>query len=169
MSLYELYGYTSESASYLCEDYPYGRVERCRIRYWIETDPKKGTRFVSQTEHPRTKRWNNPKRSTYSKVAGAMYLDAANHVQYRSVHEYTNEHEALTFAQDFPQTIAADTSKSLLVWASMKAKFSRKMSTGEAYFTVNKVRQETSDAEKERHAKEADVWESVVRVIKGET
>jgi hypothetical protein len=50
------------------DNYPYGFNQRTKIRYWIETDKKKGDRFISQTLNPKTNVWNKPKKSTYSEI-----------------------------------------------------------------------------------------------------
>jgi hypothetical protein len=42
----------SPETAYLVSDYPYGFRLRCKIRYWLEHHPKRGTRFVSQTTNP---------------------------------------------------------------------------------------------------------------------
>ena len=83
---------SSESA-YVVADYPYGFRLRCQIRYWLDVNPKRGVRFMSQTSNPRiTDRlvWNKPKASTYSLFGGAMYLDANGHVQHAGLTEYTD-------------------------------------------------------------------------------
>ena len=61
-----LVGHVSPETAFVVDDYPYGFRLRTEIRYWIETKPKKGQRFVSQTLNPKTGRWNKPKASTYS-------------------------------------------------------------------------------------------------------
>lgn len=52
-------------------DYPYGFRLRTSMRVWFEHDVKKGMRICQQTQDPRTGRWNNPKKSTYS---GALVM-----------------------------------------------------------------------------------------------
>jgi hypothetical protein len=96
-----LYGHTSQETAYMIEDYPYGRTLRCRRRVWIEYSPKHGFRFVSQTEHPTTKRWNKPHTSTYVETAACMYLDEQGHVAWTGVGIYTDTVEALDFAITF--------------------------------------------------------------------
>ena len=44
-----LYGHTSPETAYLVADYPYSFKLRCRIRYWIESDPK---RMVAEASAP---------------------------------------------------------------------------------------------------------------------
>src|SRR5689334_7409438 len=69
-----LAGHVDPDSAYLVDDYPYGRVLRCRIRCWIEDDIRRSDhagwqRFVSQTTNPRRpgQPWNNPKASTYAR------------------------------------------------------------------------------------------------------
>jgi len=88
-----LNGHTDQESAHLVADYPYGRVLRCKIRYWIETAEKgaaKGqSRFVSQTTNPKVAGtvWNKPKASTYAQVA-VMYLDGKDHVQWWGASDY---------------------------------------------------------------------------------
>lgn len=91
-----LNGHISAETAYLVDDYPYGRVLRCKIRYWIETaekGAKKGQqRFMSQTTNPKLAgdQWNKPKGGTYSGLV-IMYLDAENgHVQGHHVDAWVN-------------------------------------------------------------------------------
>jgi len=74
-----LYGHDSRETAYQVDSYPYGRL-RCKIWFWLETSDKKGTRFYSQTENPKNGRMNAHKYSTYSILAGNMYLDENDHV-----------------------------------------------------------------------------------------
>jgi hypothetical protein len=36
-----LVGHVDADTAYVVDDYPYGRVLRCRIRYWIDTDTRR--------------------------------------------------------------------------------------------------------------------------------
>lgn len=84
-----LKGHVSPETAYLVDDYPYGFRLRCQIRYWLEHDPKKGTRLCSQTSNPKVAglKWNKPKKSTYSPV-GVMYLDDKGHCHWHAVDYY---------------------------------------------------------------------------------
>lgn len=97
-----LLGHVSPETAYLVPDYPYGRVVRCRIRYWIEFKASQGFRFMAQTENPKTLQWNKPKASTYQPVAGAMYLDENGHVKWEGLHYGADAKEVLAFVQNFP-------------------------------------------------------------------
>jgi len=156
-----LYNHNSAETAYLVSDYPYGR-KRCQIRFWLESDPKKGFRFCSQTEHPVKKIWNAPKKSTYNLVGGNMFLDEQGHCSWEGVSEYTSAEKALEFARKFPST----DSKVLLAWALKKAAFCKLLAEGKAGFTINGVRQERSAQEIERDKAEHDTWLECARLLK---
>ncbi|GAA4215240.1 hypothetical protein [Actinocatenispora rupis] len=87
-----LAGHTSPDTAHKVDDYPYGRVARCQIRYWVET-PTQGAhrgrqRFVYQTTNPnRGHRWNTPHAGTYGEQV-LLYLDANTHVQHVKLSVY---------------------------------------------------------------------------------
>lgn len=95
-----LTGHTSPETAFVVDDYPYGLRLRCKIRYWIETVPKKGDRFCSQTTNPKVAGdpWNKPRKSTYSPV-GVMYLDEQGHVQWTAVSVYSDMEWVNQFAE----------------------------------------------------------------------
>ncbi len=88
-----LVGHVDADTAYVQQDYPYGGGLRCRIRYWIDTDTRRGhagwQRFVSQTTNPRRpgQPWNHPKQSTYAPRMW-MYLDEHGHVQHTGLSQY---------------------------------------------------------------------------------
>lgn len=90
-----LFGHTSSDTARVVDDYPYGR-RRTQIRYWIETSPRHGDRFVSQTLNPSTGRWNNPKSSTYMPVM-AMFVDDKGHVTRTGLGTWAAEEEISAF------------------------------------------------------------------------
>jgi hypothetical protein len=159
-----LTGYNSENNAYLVPDYPYGRKLRCKIRYWIESDDRKGFRFCAQTENPKTLQWNNPKKGTYCKIAMMMYLDEREYVQHAALSEYSGEDEVLSFIKSFPD-MDEDNRRSLLVWCKMKEKLADEMIKGTAYFTTNGVKQEQSEADIERLKKDREVWGECFRSL----
>lgn len=59
--------HTDAASAYIIEDYPYGRL-RCQMRVWMEYRAGHGFRKVTQTQNPKTGRWNAPKKSTYYPV-----------------------------------------------------------------------------------------------------
>lgn len=103
----------SPESAYVVADYPYGFRLRCTIRYWLDCHPKRGVRLVSQTTNPKKPGvvWNTPKASTYALIAGAMFLDEANHVQWSALTEYTNGAEAAawrdTYGAGVPEVLRA--------------------------------------------------------------
>lgn len=97
-----IYGHVSEATAYVVEDYPYGFSLRCTIRYWLEHSPNKGFRFVSQTKNPKNGRWNAPKKSTYARMGGCMFLDEKGHVQWAGVSGYSSVSELEQFIANFP-------------------------------------------------------------------
>ena len=90
-----LSGHISPETAYICADYPYGFRLRCKIRYWLDSSPNKGTRLVSQTTNPKVSGeiWNKPKASTYCRFGGTMFLDENNHVSWTGCHEYMDYSE----------------------------------------------------------------------------
>lgn len=157
-----LYGHTSADNAAVCNDYPYGFKERTRIRYYLEHNEKKGFRFVSQTENPKTLRWNAPKKSTYMLIAGCMYSDENNHIHWSGVSEYTSAKDALAFVNDFP---LADL-RTLTVWAMKKIVFLNALINGKAYFTMIGEKQEATEADKVRNTEERDEWQNVINALR---
>ena len=64
-------------------NYPYGFL-KCNARFYVESVKKKGDRFVKQTQNPKTKVWNKPKKSTYSAVIIVFRKDNG-HITYKSI------------------------------------------------------------------------------------
>ncbi len=158
-----LYGHTSQETAYMIDDYPYGRTLRCRRRVWIEYKAGHGFRFVSQTEHPTTKRWNKPHASTYVDVAACMYLDEQGHVAWAAVSMYSEPAEALEFIQTFgPKCEGASR---LVIWAERKANLAAKFATGQAHITMNGVAQERDETQRAADQKESETWREVARII----
>lgn len=158
-----LSGYDCEERSYLVDDYPYGAKLRCRIRYWIERNGNKGYRFCSQTEHPTKKVWNAPKRSTYVKLAAAMYLDENQHVKWSGLSEYITVEEAQNFVKKFPDFCTTEFAD----WVYKKSVAVSKLATGEVVFTINGTPQRKSDAEKEELRVEALAWYDLAKELGG--
>ncbi len=104
-----LTGHTSKETAYLVEDYPYGFVLRCKIRYWIETKPGHGSRVVSQTTNPkRGDIWNTPKASTYSPIR-VLYLNTENgHVENDGLHIYADTAKIAAFEAAYGDGLASE-------------------------------------------------------------
>ena len=156
-----LYGHTSEATAYVVDDYPYGFRERTQIRYWLEHKPKKGWRFVSQTMNPKSGRWNKPKASTYIEWGAAMYRDDKGHVHWEGVGPYSDEQKILAFVTAFP---GADM-RELRKVVPAKQRYLRARLSGEAFFTINGVRQPLSEADVERLRSEIAAWEEIAALV----
>lgn len=90
-----LFNYT-ESNPLVINNYPYGFKLKTQIRYWIETTPKKGDRFCSQTLNPKNNRWNAPKKSTYSCI-GIMVEKENGHISWAAVSTYDYGQKTIDF------------------------------------------------------------------------
>jgi len=151
-----LYGYDSKESAYVVDDYPFGFRLRCKIRYWMEFAPKKGYRMWSQTTDPRkpVEFWNKPKATTYSDWAGCLYLDSQDHVQMAGLGPYSTAEQFDEFVHDFPQ---ADT-KIIKAVVFAKIKHLYGLITGKSHWTINDVKQETSDDDRGRYTNEVKIW-----------
>ena len=108
-----LYGHDSPQNAYVIDDYPSGFKARCRKRVWLEFKARQGFRLVEQTskawypggepEKDAALSWNKPKASTYAGVAGCMYLDAQDHVQWAGLTGYSNASAVSEFMKEFPK------------------------------------------------------------------
>ena len=117
-SVTPLNGHDSPDMAYVVDDYPYGFRLRTKIRYWLESVPKKGTRFVSQTLNPKTDRWNAPKKSTFNLLGGVMFLDSKGHVQFDALNEYSDANKVEEFLEKYPHAHIPV----LKLWAEAKFK-----------------------------------------------
>lgn len=90
--------HNSPETAYHIDDYPYGRRTRTVMRVWMETDPKKGQRAVTQTKNPKTGRWNNPKKSTYSELRG-MKMDENGHIEHFGLPPYPSPEKVERFKE----------------------------------------------------------------------
>jgi len=102
-----LTGHVSPETAYVVEDYPYGFRLRCKIRYWLEHNPKRGFRFVSQTTNPKrpSEVWNKPKASTYCRFGGAMFLDENEHCHWAGLTEYSSGAEAKAWLEKYGEGV----------------------------------------------------------------
>lgn len=99
MSLIQLHGNVSAETAYIVSDYPYG-WKRTKKRYWIETT-KRGQRLVTQTLNPKTQRWNNPKKSTYSDLRVLYLNEENNHAENDGISAGVNEERLNEFLTKF--------------------------------------------------------------------
>lgn len=158
-----IFGHTSQETAYLISDYPYGRTLRCQRRVWLESDPKRGVRFVAQTNNPKNGRWNKPHMSTYTEVAAGLYLDSDNHVQWEGISMYSTAEQALAFAQT--HGAGAVGAPRLLYWALKKAELSQGMADRKVHFTINGEKSERSETQLADDSREAEVWRQVAKTL----
>jgi hypothetical protein len=120
-----LTGHVSPETAYVVEDYPYGFRLRCKIRYWLEFNPKKGFRFWSQTTNPKRpgEVWNKPKASTYCRFGGAMYLNSEGHVKWVGLTEYSDGKEAQSFLEHWGAGVPEAGRALLNKWVAAKVAY----------------------------------------------
>jgi hypothetical protein len=103
-----LKGHVSPETAYVVNDYPYGFKLRCKIRYWLEYNPKHGFRLVSQTTNPKSVHevWNKPKANTYTSIA-VMHLDDKGHVTWSSFPQHRSAADCIqwrdTYGEGLPE------------------------------------------------------------------
>jgi hypothetical protein len=123
-----LSGHISPETAYLVEDYPYGYRLRCKSRYWLEHNPTRGVRLVSQTTNPKVagEVWNKPKASTYARFSGAMYLDEEGHVTWTELHEYMTAEQCVAWGETYGSAAHPATSKVAEAWIKAKKAYEAK-------------------------------------------
>lgn len=160
-----LYGHDSEQTAYNVDDYPYSFKLRCKIRYWLEMKPNKGFRFMSQTENPKTGRWNKPKGSTYSLLAGCMYLDSQGHVKWDALSEYSKESDIISFVKDFPKADFSNLKRFVKPKISYLEKSLERAAAGLHLVTINNVPQPVTEEEVGRLRAELEDWQNIARQL----
>jgi hypothetical protein len=116
-----LSGHVSPETAFVVADYPYGFRLRCQIRYWLEHHPKRGTRLVSQTSNPkRGGIWNKPKASTYSDIAGVMFLDDKGHVQWDGLTIYSDAAQSQAWLDAHREGLPAEVIARTELWIAKK-------------------------------------------------
>jgi len=77
---------------------------------------------MSQTSNPKKPFlvWNKPKASTYCAIAGVMYLDGDNHVQFHGLTEYSDTAEAIRFRDIFGAAVPESRKAYLDKWIKAK-------------------------------------------------
>lgn len=136
-----LKGHTSLETAYLVNDYPYGFRLRCKIRYWLEHDSRKGTRFFSQTTNPKIQGrevvWNKPKASTYAYIAGCMFLDEKGHITWTGLTEYSDTRESKTWLETYSEGLPEAVKERVKTWIEKKEKFDKAIADGKIQITVS--------------------------------
>lgn len=157
-----LYGHTSEDTAYVVDSYPYGGL-RCRIKFWIEQHPTRGFRFVSQTENPKTLRWNNPKKSQYSLLGECLYLDENNHVKAKALTEYSGVKDILEYLENFPD---APISNNLTAFVLRSKQIIARTARGEAIISIGGVPQKPNVSDIEKASQELLILDKCLEIIK---
>lgn len=157
MIIKPLYNHVSEETAYVVNDYPYSFTLRCTMKFWIESHPKKGFRLVRQSQNPKNDRWNKPHKSTYSLLAGNLYLDEENHVHWAGLTEYSDVGAVKSFIESFPE---ADLSR-VKDWIPQKILYLKGLISGRIGWIVNGTHHSMKESEKERYQDELAGWESL--------
>jgi hypothetical protein len=129
-----LFGHTDEANAYVVDDYPYGFRLRCKIRYWIESHPKHGDRFCSQTTNPKVagERWNKPKKSTYAPI-GVMVRDPENgHITWTALNLWPSAERLAAFTALTASCLTDTQAKTLAVITKVHEADARKRAEREA-------------------------------------
>jgi len=92
--------HNNEETALVVNNYPYGFRLRTKIRYWIETDKKKGDRFISQTLNPKTNLWNNPKKSVYNSVMVLNKDTETGYIHYFGLYSTTDKERIEQFLKN---------------------------------------------------------------------
>jgi len=124
--------HVSPETAYVVEDYPYGFRLRCKMRYWLDCNPKHGVRLVSQTTNPKRtgEVWNKPKASTYARFGGAMFLDQDGHVKWSGLSEYSDGAECAEWREVFGAGVPEATRGAMDRWCDAKARYQAKLDAG---------------------------------------
>ena len=128
----------SPDTAYVVNDYPYGFRLRCKIRYWLDSNPRKGTRFVSQTTNPKKpgEVWNKPKASTYSEFGGAMFLDDVGHVKWSGVSQYDDVKACISWFDTFCAGLPDVMLPVLKNWIAKKLQYDTLKAAGKIVYRI---------------------------------
>lgn len=150
-------GHHSPETAYVVDDYPYGRQLRCKIRYWIETDEKKGQRFCSQTTDARNGnvRWNNPKKSVYSEVM-VMYIEpGTGYLKHDACQVTYSEQKTREFLEKYKEGLVLDYHKRKIAYANkifLVRQHMDKLTGGENIFSFEVSKRKEIQAQAYRNA-----------------
>lgn len=126
-----LKGHLSPETAYVVDDYPYGFRLRCKIRYWLEVHRAHGVRLVAQTTNPkRGHAWNQPRKSTYSRFGGCLYLDEQGHVQHAGLSEYSDFKETKAWIEKYGEgNVIPETTR---LWFEAKKRYEEARAEGKS-------------------------------------
>jgi hypothetical protein len=127
-----LSGHDTPETAYIVTDYPYGFRLRCNMRYWLEHNPKAGTRLWSQTTNPKKPEeiWNKPKASTYQPIAGVMLQNDEDHITWTGLNFYSELKEAIEFREMFYDYLHEMDKDRLDKWIACKELYEEKKEEG---------------------------------------
>ncbi len=128
-----LTGHTSFETAYIVNDYPYGFRLRCKMAYWLETNPKHGVRLMSRTTNPKKagEVWNKPKASTYSALK-VMGLNEIGHVVTHSLSMASEVETVAAYETLYGAVLTSDYEvKTLKIAKILAAKFKKMFATAE--------------------------------------
>ncbi len=109
-----LTGHVSESTAYLQPDYPYSFNLRCQRRVWVEYRKGFGQRMITQTENPKTGRWNKPKAGTYNSVI-VLYLNEENgHIEHACLNVNDSAERVEKFVAEFGEALTGKYEQDIL-------------------------------------------------------
>jgi hypothetical protein len=121
----------------MVEDYPYGFRLRCNKRFWLEHNPRKGTRLVAQTTNPkRNDTWNKPKYSTYCSQGGCMGLNAEGHVTWSGLTQYDDVDVCVKWRGTYGATMPDFMQEALKLWIAAKLLFEKAKAEGQVKLTM---------------------------------
>jgi hypothetical protein len=130
--------HTTKETAYIVDDYPYGFRLRCKIRYWLEHHPMRGSRLCSQTTNPKrvSEYWNTPKCSTFAYLAGCMYLNKDDHVTWTGLNEYSTAQESINWYETYKDGLTPELLTRVEAWIRGKRKFEEAIEKGKIEITV---------------------------------
>ena len=109
-----LLGHVSPETAFMQDDYPYSFTLRCRRRVWIETKKNFGQRVVTQTENPKTGRWNAPKPGTYNLIEVMYFNEENGHVEFAAIIGYTSADKIREFQAEYAEALQDQRSQDYL-------------------------------------------------------
>jgi hypothetical protein len=129
-----LLNHNSLETAYQVGNYPYGG-KKCQIKFWIEKN-KKGARFCSQTQNPKTGRWNNPKYSTYA-AEMVMFLDEKHYVDCAILSVYDDSNKTKSFLFNYEDGLTEEEKNVIQICIAAKERMEEKFRNGSARWEIS--------------------------------
>ncbi|MBE7474282.1 MAG: hypothetical protein HS114_34565 [Anaerolineales bacterium] len=139
-----LVGCVSAETAFVQPDYPYGRRLRCQRRVWVETKPRHGQRFVTQTSNPKARgpeiRWNSPHASTYTEGLIALWVDDKDYVATDRISAWSSVEEIEAWGERNTALLQADeyARTTFAVMLAARKAYQAKLEAGEIKFKITK-------------------------------